>query len=331
MRTRPRSTRFLVVGNGQPALALVDELIATDRVELAALLTSEPNGRAASQAAKESVPIYPEGLLRDVSRLEELDLLGCDWLLCANTTCIVPREVLAWFPERALNFHPGLLPAYAGLHSHQWAIRNGETEFGVTIHMIEPGLDTGDVIAVRRFAIRPEDTGLSLYRIGMKTGSRLFTEVLRAILAGDPLPRQRQDLSKRRLYRHADATDGRIDWTLPAHRVVDFIRAGNYYPFSSPSYTPRIDDFGAPSVRVLRAAVVAADGAAGRLIEMRPTGPVIGCGSGAVVLENSIRDGRELDVPTWRHLFGSLSRRGMLEHRPQPRDRPLCRPWDGSA
>ena len=316
--SRRSATRFLVVGNGQPVFAVVNALAATDQVEVAALLTSETNGRAALQAAEKSTPIYPEATLRDVSTLARLDLLRCDWLVCANTTCIVPKEVLQWFPERALNFHPGLLPAYAGLHTHQWAIRNGETEFGVTVHMIDAGLDTGDVVAVRRFAIGPKDTGLSLYRTAMRSGSETLTEVLQAILAGSPLPRQRQDLSKRRLYRHSEAIDGRIDWMLPPQRVVDFIRAGNYYPFSSPTYTAHINDFGTPRVQVLRAAVAGASGAAGRLIEMSPCGPVIGCGGGGVVLEKALCHGREVDVPTWCRLFESLPRPGILEHRPKP-------------
>jgi len=300
--------RFLVVGNGQPAGALVETLIATDQGDLAALLTSEPNGRAVSQLPKGLAPIYPEETIRDVVQLEKLDLLSCDWLLCANTTYIVPKEVLTSFAARALNFHPGLLPAYAGLHAHQWAIRNGEAEFGVTVHMIEAGLDTGDVVAVRRFVIRPEDTGLSLYRNCIRAGSQLFTEVLRRILTEeDPLPRNPQDLSKRRLYRHAEAIDGRIDWTMPAQRVVDFIRAGNYYPFSSPTYTPQINDFGPPSVHVLRAVVAGDSGAPGRLIDVRPTGPVIGCGDGgAVVLQRATRDGREVDGSAWRQLFECL-------------------------
>lgn len=312
--------RFLVVGNGQPASAVVEQLLGTDQAELTALLTSEPNGRAALQSARTSVPIYPEAVLRDVAQLEGLGLLDCDWLLCANTTCIVPRKVLAWFPERALNFHPGLLPAYAGLHTHQWAIRNGETEFGVTIHMIEAGLDTGDVVAVGLFTVHPEDTGLSLYRTCVRTGARIFAVVLRGILAGEPLQRKPQDLSKRRLYRHAEALDSRIDWTMPAQRIVNFIRAANYYPFSSPTYTPQIDDFGAPHVQVVKAVVVDFTGAPGGLVDMGPAGPVIGCGDeGAVVLEKAMRDGRQVDLQAWRRLFENLPRPGILGHGPRTR------------
>lgn len=311
-------TRFLVVGNGQPACALVEILIAADHGDLAALLTSEPNGRAVSQLPKGLAPVYPEATIRDVVQLEKLGLLSCDWLLCANTTYIVPKEVLASFSERALNLHPGLLPAYAGLHTHQWAIRNGEAEFGATVHMIEAGLDTGDVVAVRRFVIRPEDTGLSLYRNCMRTGSQVFAEVLRCILAGDSLPKSPQDLSKRRLYRHAEAVDSRIDWTMSARRVVDFIRAGNYYPFSSPTYTPQINDFGPQGVRVQRAVVAGVSGAPGHLIDMWPAGPVIGCGDdGAVVLEKAMRDGRDVDLQAWHQLFECLPRPAVLGHQPR--------------
>lgn len=308
--------RFLVVGNGQPALALVSELIAAESADLAAFLTSETNGSAASLARSRSVPLYPEAMLGAAEALRCLGLSNCDWLLCANTTCIVPKCVLSWFPSRALNFHPGLLPEYAGLYPHQWAIRHGEAQFGVTIHMIEAGLDTGDIVAVRRFPISPEDTGLSLYRKCMRIGAQLFGEVLRAVMAGSTLVRQPQDLIKRRLYRKAEAMDGRIDWSLPARPIVDFIRAGNYYPFSSPTYVPVIDDFGTPSLQVLKASVADVTGRVGALIGIRPVGPVIGCGEGAVVLEKTVRQGRVVDLPTWQRLFERLSQPALSVHGP---------------
>ena len=79
------------------------------------------------------------------------------WLINVNSTMIIPAEVLALFEGRSLNFHPGLLPEYAGLHTHQWAIRNGEREFGVTVHRMEQKIDAGAIVGKLRFPITADE------------------------------------------------------------------------------------------------------------------------------------------------------------------------------
>src|SRR5262249_26274406 len=68
------------------------------------------------------------------------------WLISVNSTVIIPSKILKLFEGRSLNFHPGLLPEYAGLHAHQWAIRNGGREFGVTVHRMERRIDAGTIV-----------------------------------------------------------------------------------------------------------------------------------------------------------------------------------------
>jgi UDP-4-amino-4-deoxy-L-arabinose formyltransferase/UDP-glucuronic acid dehydrogenase (UDP-4-keto-hexauronic acid decarboxylating) len=300
---------FVIIGNGPPALALIRKIVTTRGARASALLTSEVNGPAAVLLRQHGGVVGPEEVVRDTDGLRELQLLHCDWLLCANTTTIVSGTVLDQFSNRVLNFHPGLLPHYAGLHPHQWAIRNGELEFGVTIHFVDSGIDTGDIVAAAHFPIRPHDTGLSLFRTCIKTGAELFARVLEQIIAKEPLPRQRQELQARRLYRHAEALDGRIDWTLPAGGVVDFVRAGNYYPLASPTYTASITKFGLPPLHVLRASELSwCGGKPGELIRIEQTGPVIGCGrGGAVVLERVLREKQTLAAQDWHDLFARLS------------------------
>jgi len=307
---------FLVVGNGQVALAVVRVLLQSEGAKLVALLTSEPTSRTAALAASAGVPVLSEALVRDPAALLAAGLPATGWLLCANTTMIVPAEVLARFHGRALNFHPGLLPAYAGLHTHQWGIRNGETEFGVTIHHLEPGLDTGAIIAVDRFPVEPEDTGLSLFARCISRGGLLFADVLAHILAGDELPSEPQDLRRRRLYRHCDAPDGQINWTWPARRIVDYVRAGNYHPFTSPTYSARLEDFGAEPVVVLRAVVAKRGGAPGRVLALGLEGPEIGCGAGeSITLAKAMLNGKEMDRAAWQRLLVRLGPKPWLAGR----------------
>lgn len=287
--------RVLVVGNGQPLKATLRSL---PEGTLAALLTSDEGARAAA-------PILAEETIRDVAALRAAGVLDANLLILANSTEIVPAAVLDALPGMAVNFHPGMLPAYAGLHTHQWAIRNGETTFGVTLHRVAQRLDTGEIIAERRFAIVPEDTGLSLFRRCMKEGAALLADTVPRLVSGDAPSGSAQDLSQRRLYRHADALDDRVDWQAGPEAIRDFVRAGNYTPLRSPSYTARLHCFGAPPVELLRAEPGSETAhSPGTLIEIGESGPRVACGQGhSVTLTRATRDGKALGPADWKVLF----------------------------
>jgi methionyl-tRNA formyltransferase len=294
-------TRVLIVGNGQAAASALKVAAAHTGLEIRALLTSD--GPRSAGGGPERLP---ERMIRDLPALRERGLQDVDWLLIANSTVLVPAEVLDQFEGQALNLHPGLLPEYAGLHTHQWAIRNGEESFGATIHRVVTRVDAGAIVAQSRFPIAPEDTGLTLFRKCMKSGQELLRGVLEDIAAGRPLAERPQDLSRRRNYRHADATDDRIDWTWTARQVRDFVRAGDYGMFRSPTYTAALHGLAAEPVLVLAAEVTTARGGApGSLLGLTPEGPVVATGQGAVTLTRATLNGKPLAFGDWQALLGA--------------------------
>ena len=308
--------RFVVVGDGFPAAETIDRLLADEAAELVAAYSTEGpevSGNLSSKLEGAGVRHRKAGLLKDTK--EEWDWLGqqdVDWLVNINSTVILPREVLEVPAKGALNMHPGPLPRYAGLHCHQWAIRNGETEFGCTVHHMEPHVDTGNVVHTAQFPISETDTGLSLFTTCMQEGSRIMVEVLDQVIQGDTLPSTAQDLDQRTLYRHRDALDGAIAWTQDAASVERFVRAGNYEPFSSPSYTPHLVVPGGSTVEVLRVAVVEDS------FEPEPPGtfilddgcpPLVFCGDGGAVEIHEARlegGSNRLDLPELNKALASL-------------------------
>ncbi|MBM3596154.1 MAG: hypothetical protein FJX31_10360, partial [Alphaproteobacteria bacterium] len=83
-----------------------------------------------------------------------------------------------------VNVHYAPLPRYAGYWPEMWAIWNGETEFGVTLHYAAPKVDAGDIIAQRAVAIVPDETRASLYRKNDAAALSLIRENLDRLLAG---------------------------------------------------------------------------------------------------------------------------------------------------
>ena len=282
----------VIAGEDRPAQQVAAALANKDR--LSGWYTDQheqPRVRTLAQNAK--AKIFQTSALKDPDH----QLVEGDWFLTVNSTSIIPSTVIEAFGGCALNLHNGPLPEYAGRHVTQWGIRNGETQFASTIHYLEDGIDTGDIVAESWFDIAPEDTGLSLFNRSFRVGTELMLSVIESIASGDIPDRRKQDLSKRRLYRHKDALDPRIDWRWCGREIVNFVRAGNYAPLTSPSYTAAIS-VDNRSTEILKAELSSASGIPGQILEIGPEGLVVGCAGGAVKLLDIRHEGKVINPTT---------------------------------
>lgn len=110
----------------------------------------------------------PEGLARAKS-------LGADACVSVLFDYILRAPFLGSFSKGVVNLHPSLLPWNRGQYPNVWSILEG-TPSGVTFHYIDPGIDTGDIIAQKEVPVDPADTGETLYRKLERAGLDLFTE-----------------------------------------------------------------------------------------------------------------------------------------------------------
>ena len=83
------------------------------------------------------------------------------------------------------NFHPGILPEYKGSGIFSWVLINQEKKTGVTLHLIDEGVDTGDIIEIREFLISREDTAHSLFLRGQQTILKMFKDWYHDLLTGN--------------------------------------------------------------------------------------------------------------------------------------------------
>jgi methionyl-tRNA formyltransferase len=123
-----------------------------------------------------------------------------------------------------INIHPSLLPYYRGPVPTAWALLNGEKMTGVTIHCLEEGIDTGDIIINKKVPIDNEDTGFTLYKKCMDLGSELFDRVLDYMETGSEFPRKKQ--SKGGSYYGKISDDMRvINWKTKSEFIINQARA----------------------------------------------------------------------------------------------------------
>ena len=101
--------------------------------------------------------------------------------------------------RRCFNFHCGKLPEYGGSNIPVWSILNDEKEFGITLHRIDKGLDTGDVIDIQYFDIKNSDTAYSIFKNAELVIYEMFCEWFEKIILGDYTATP-QDKSKVKIY-----------------------------------------------------------------------------------------------------------------------------------
>jgi phosphoribosylglycinamide formyltransferase-1 len=149
----------LVSGEGSNLQALIDTLhgndveivgVGSNRAEARGLERAQAAGIATAVFAKTD---YADRAARDVAMGDWIDSLGVRLVVLAGFMEILSPGFIGRFPNRIVNVHPSLLPAFAGIDSIQQAVAYGVKVAGVTVHFVDEGVDSGAIILQRSFAL----------------------------------------------------------------------------------------------------------------------------------------------------------------------------------
>ena len=180
---------------------------------------------AVKEAALElGLPVREVPDVRDPAFEEWLRSLQAD-ILVLVAFVILPDSVLATARLGAINLHGSLLPRWRGAAPVQRSLEAGGDEVGYTVFRLDSGIDTGGMLLRRRMDVGPDETaGEVLSRMGDEGGPAL-AEAL-ALLGSNPPPTgERQDPSQATRAPKLTPEEGRLDWSLPARRLHDKVRA----------------------------------------------------------------------------------------------------------
>ncbi len=243
----------------------------------------ESGTTVAATAASLDLPVRPAAEVTDTALGGRLREQGVDLLLNVHSLHIVADEVLDAPALGAFNLHPGPLPERAGLNSPSWAVYEGASTHGVTLHRMTPGVDEGAIAYSDAFALGPEDTGLTVLTQCVRRGLKLVERLLDLAERGEPIPAHQQDLSRRRWFGLGPPEGGSLGWDRPARAVVDFVRACDYGPFPSPWGRPRCTA-GGREIGIVAAAVepAGAAGAPGTVIAVEEAEVLVAAADGLV-------------------------------------------------
>lgn len=181
-------------------------------------------------AEQYGLPVYQPQRIKRKTEVQRLQELQPDLILVTAYGQILSEEILAIPPLGCINMHASLLPRYRGAAPIQWAIVNGEKETGVTAMMMDCGVDTGDMLLRRAVPIEPEETAQSLYQKLASEGAALMQEVVRRLLAGETLPREKQPEEQATYAPMIQKEDGLIDWSQSAQQIEQKMRGFAPWP-----------------------------------------------------------------------------------------------------
>jgi phosphoribosylglycinamide formyltransferase 1 len=150
----------LVSGEGTNLQALIDA-----GLPIACVASNKPGIRALERAESAGIPTrvfdlasYEDRERRDREMADWLTLRGVDLIVLAGYMHLLTNTFLERFPDRIVNVHPSLLPAFPGAHPIEDALAAGVDRTGVTVHYVDAGIDSGPVIRQEPIPIEPRET-----------------------------------------------------------------------------------------------------------------------------------------------------------------------------
>lgn len=180
-------------GSGSNMQAILDAITsgALD-ARIGIVLSDNPDAFILERARRNGIPAgvidcaghrmkFPEAAQEETAG--RLLAAGVDLVCLAGFMRLVKRPLLDAFPGRILNIHPSLLPAFPGLEAWRQAVDAGVSESGVTVHLVDAGMDTGPILGQERVPVFPDDTPESLHARLQAAEHRLYPEMIRACAA----------------------------------------------------------------------------------------------------------------------------------------------------
>ena len=190
------------------------------------ILTAPP---VKQYAVEKGIPVYQPNTLRDGVATEQLREMNPDLIVVVAYGKILPKEILQLPKFGCINGHASLLPAYRGASPIQWCIVCGEKETGVTIMQMDEGMDTGDILQVKRTAIGENETAEELFERLSTLSASLMLDTVAKIEEGSitPIPQSTDGVSYAPILKKEMAE---LDFSKTAQALHNAIRGYYSWP-----------------------------------------------------------------------------------------------------
>jgi len=175
-------------GSGSNAENIIHYFKDSASVEVTMILTNNASAGVIERGKRLDIPVVVfsrNNFSQSDTVIRLLKNNGTDWIILAGFLWLVPENLIRAFPDRIINIHPALLPAYGGKgmwghHVHEAVVRNGEKESGITIHYVNEHYDEGETIFQAKCEVASSDTPESVAQKVHELEYRYFPGVIEA-------------------------------------------------------------------------------------------------------------------------------------------------------
>ena len=223
--------RVALAGNNLAAVYALDlllEALSPADVLVIAPPANEHQGwqqSLASHATALGVDCLTPADVNDTAVAERVAAHGPALFLSVYYTQLFRGRLMEVIQGGALNFHPSLLPRHRGNAPLIWAIVEGDRMTGLSVHHIDAGVDTGNVIVQRKLAIHEQDTGFVLHRKMANLVRATAAELIRDFLAGKPVPPGQEQTGHASAHSVRDPRVNHLVWSDSRERIRNIVRA----------------------------------------------------------------------------------------------------------
>jgi methionyl-tRNA formyltransferase len=300
------TVRLAFLGNDRWSVPSLEALAASDRSEVALVVTNPPRpaGRGsattptpvADAARASGLPLLETPGVRSGEGLAGLRAAAPDVLVVVAYGQLLSEEVLSLPPMGAVNVHFSLLPRWRGASPVQRALMAGDPTTGVSVMAMDEGLDTGPILAMREIPIAPDDDAGSLGARLATLGGVLLVEALLQLADGTARPRA-QEATGVTLAPKLTPQERWIDWAEDSSAIVNRVRA----LAPDPGASTRANG---ATLKVFRAqtagTTLEAGTLPGTLLALDPDGVTVAAASGAVrLLEVAAAGRKRMSAVAW--------------------------------
>jgi methionyl-tRNA formyltransferase len=245
-----KDLRFIFAGDRPIAVTILQFLLSQGARPLALMVSDASNASHSAELISLCDHLGPDCIWRGKSFLEEQNTkrmrdFSLQYIFGIHFPLIIPRQILSLPSVGVLNLHPAYLPYNRGWHNSAWAMLE-ETPYGGTLHFMNEGVDTGDIVHQKRVMAAPDDTGDSFYKKAVQAEIDTFIEAWPMLVSGRPR-RIPQDATAGTAHKKRDLEASGVqrldlDQPMPGRQFLNKLRA---LTTSSPSEAAYFEEDGA--------------------------------------------------------------------------------------
>ena len=186
----PLKIAILISGRGSNMTALAQAAKQRDDIDILLVAANkQAEGQEYAAAAGLNTALvqradYDSKSAHEAAMLAEIRHSGADWVFLAGYMALLSADFIDALSGRIVNIHPSLLPAHKGLNTHQRALDAGDSQHGLSVHLVTPGMDEGPLVLQLGLAVQDGDTADSLAKRVLALEHLAYPAVMLALATG---------------------------------------------------------------------------------------------------------------------------------------------------